>query len=106
MPAFAASNENKAAYAENTLRLPQNKLQHRMLGISMPPPSSAKNVPITRGNVPKKHTFPRLIGIFPLYPLYPLSKKNGLWHLTKRYHSLLWVAIHLGAPQWRQVVAG
>ena len=131
MPAFAASNENKAAPPPNThasllfvlfhptqphpykphqIKQPLSKIAV-FLSINesaLPPsqPSSAKNVPITRGNVPKKHTFPRLIGIFPLYPPLSAWQKNGLWHLTKRYHSLLWVAIHLGAPQWRQVVAG
>ena len=130
MPAFPASNENKAAYAEYK-RLPTfcSLPSHSTPSLQTSPNQAAsiknsrifiyqRKCPATTATIlrqkcadnpwkcaKKTHistTYPH----FSLYPLYPLSKKNGLWHLTKRYHSLLWVAIHLGAPQWRQVVAG
>ena len=130
MPAFPASNENKSASAEYK-RLPTFCFlpSHSTPSLQTSPnqASSIKNsrifiyqrkCPATTAAIlrqkcadnpwkcaKKTHistTYPH----FSPYPLYLLSKKNGLWHLTKRYHSLLWVAIHLVVPQWRQVVAG
>ena len=68
-----------------------------------PQPSSVKNVPITRGNVPKKHTFPRLIGIFPLYPFYLLGKKMGCGISLKdttAFYGLLSTLERLNGGRW------
>ena len=68
-----------------------------------PPPSSAKNVPITRGNVPKKHTFPRLIGIFPLYPPLSAWQKMGCGISLKdttAFYGLLSTLERLNGGRW------
>ena len=130
MPAFPASNENKAASAEYK-RLPTfcSLPSHSTPSLQTSPNQTAsiknsrifiyqRKCPTTIAAIlrqkcadnpwkcaKKTHISTTYRHISSL-SLLSAWQKNGLWHLTKRYHSLLWVAIHLGAPQWRQVVAG
>ena len=72
---------------------------------ALPPsqPSSAKNVPITRRNVQKKHTFPRLIPTFLPIPSIRLAKKMGCGISLKdttAFYGLLSTLERLNGGRW------